>query len=84
MNTGGGLLRYTVAALQHLGVFLVNESGKVSTIVEDQVQALAILEGNKLLFQAPFVFLLGLSLPGEDRDTFEKRLALYPDKRSEN
>jgi len=69
VNTSCGLLRYTVAALEHLRVFLVDESGEISTIIEDQVQALAILECNKLLLQAPFVFLLGLSLPGEDRDT---------------
>jgi hypothetical protein len=69
VNTGGGLLRYTVAALQHLGVLLVDESGEISTVIEDQVQALAILECNKLLLQAPLVFLLGLSLPGENRDT---------------
>lgn len=49
VNTSGGLLRDTVAALQHLWVFLVDESSKISTIIEDQVQALAALEGNKLL-----------------------------------
>jgi hypothetical protein len=49
VNTSGGLFRYTVAALQHFWVFLVNKGGKISTIVEDQVQALAVLECNELL-----------------------------------
>lgn len=69
VNTGGGLLRDTVAALQHLWVFLVDKGGKISTVIEDQVKALAILEGNELLLQAPFVLLLGLSLPGENGNT---------------
>jgi hypothetical protein len=70
VNTGGGLLGDTVAALQHLGVLLVNESSEISTVIEDQVQALAILERNELLLQAPLVLLLSLSLPREDRDTY--------------
>jgi hypothetical protein len=69
VNTGGGLLGDTVAALQHLGVLLVDEGGEISTVIEDQVQSLAILEGNELLLQAPLVLLLGLSLPREDGDT---------------
>lgn len=71
VDTSGGLLRDTVAALQHLWVFLVNESSKVSTIIKNQVQALATLEGNKLLLQAPLVFLLCLALPCENRYTWE-------------
>jgi hypothetical protein len=49
VNTGGSLLRYTVASLEHLWVFLVDKGGEISTVIEDQVQALAILEGDKLL-----------------------------------
>ena len=49
VDTSGGLLRDTVAALQHLWVFIVDESSEISTIIEDQVQALAILECNELL-----------------------------------
>ena len=67
VNTGGGLLRDTVAVLEHLRVLLVDESSEVTTVVEDQVQALAVLESCELLLEAPLVFLLGLALPGEDR-----------------
>lgn len=70
MNTGGGLLGDTIAVLQHLGVFVVDERGKISTVIEDQVQALVILEGNKLLLQAPLVLFLGLTLPRENSDTY--------------
>jgi hypothetical protein len=37
VNTSGGLLGNTIASLQHLWVFLVNQRGKISTIIEDQV-----------------------------------------------
>ena len=69
VDTSGGLLRDTVAVLEHLRVLLVDESSKVTTVVEDQVQGLVILESNKLLLEAPLVLLLGLALPGEDGDT---------------
>ena len=48
---------------------LVDEGGEVTTVVEDQVGALAVLEGEELLLQAPEVLLVGLTLPGEDGDT---------------
>ena len=67
VDTGGGLLRDTVAVLEHLRVLLVDEGSEVTTVVEDQVQALAVLESCELLLEAPLVFLLGLALPGEDR-----------------
>jgi hypothetical protein len=69
VDTGGGLLRDTVAVLEHLRVLLVDEGSEVTTVVEDQVQRLAVLEGSKLLLEAPLVLLLGLALPGEDGDT---------------
>jgi hypothetical protein len=71
VDASGGLLRDTVAALQHLWVFAVDESSEISTVIEDQVQALAVLEGNELLLQTPLVFLLGLTLPCEDGDAFD-------------
>jgi len=43
----------------------VNESSKVTTVVKNEVELLAILECVELLLQAPLVLLLGLSLPGE-------------------
>jgi hypothetical protein len=49
VNTSGSLFRYTIAAFQHFWVFLVNQGRKISTVVEDQVQALAVLECNELL-----------------------------------
>jgi hypothetical protein len=66
VDTGGGLLRDTVAVLKHLRVLVVDERGKITAVVEDQVQALAVLEGCELLLKAPLVFLIGLALPGED------------------
>ena len=69
VDTGGGLLRDTEAVVEHLGVLGVNEGGEVTTVVEDEVELLAILEGEELLLKAPLVLLLGLTLPGEDGDT---------------
>jgi len=68
VDTGGGLLGDTVAVVEHLGVLGVNEGGEVTTIVEDEVELLAILEGEELLLKTPLVLLLGLTLPGEDGD----------------
>ena len=65
VDTGGGLLGETVAALELLGELVVNEGSQVTTVVEDEVELLAILEGLELLLQAPFVLLVGLTLPGE-------------------
>ena len=69
VDTGGGLLRETVAALELLGELVVNEGSQVTTVVEDEVELLAILEGLELLLQAPVVLLLRLALPGKDGDT---------------
>jgi hypothetical protein len=69
VDTGSGLLRHTVAVLEHLGVLGVDESGQVTTVIEDEVKALVVLEGLELLLQAPLVLLLGLALPGKDGDT---------------
>ena len=65
VDTGGGLLRETVAALELLGELVVNEGSQVTTVVEDEVELLAILEGLELLLQAPFVLLVSLTFPGE-------------------
>jgi hypothetical protein len=69
VHTSGRLLRHTVAVLEHLRVLLVDEGSEVTAVVEDQVEALAILEGSELLLEAPLVLLLGLALPREDGDT---------------
>ena len=69
VNTGGGLLGDTSAVLEVLGVLLVDEGGKVSSVIEDQVEWLALWEGSKGLLDTQVVLLLGLTLPGEDWDT---------------
>jgi hypothetical protein len=63
VNTSGSLFRDTEAILQRLWVFAVNKSSKIATIVKDEVELLATLECKKLLFQAPVVFFLSLTLP---------------------
>ena len=69
VDTGGGLLGESVAAVELLGELGVDKTGQVTTVIEDEVELLAILEGLKLLLQAPVVLLLGLTLPGENRHT---------------
>lgn len=65
MHTGCGLFRHTVAALEHLGVFVVDEGSEVTTVIEDEVELLVVLEGGELLLEAPVVLLLGFALPSE-------------------
>ena len=65
VDTGGGLLGDTVAVIKHLGVLRVDEGGQVTTVIEDKVELLVILESEQLLLKAPLVLLLGLTLPGE-------------------
>lgn len=65
VDTGGGLLGDTEAVIEHLGVLGVDEGGEVTTVIEDEVQLLAILEGLELLVETPLVLLFGLTLPGE-------------------
>jgi len=69
VHAGGGLLGKTVAALEDVGELVVDESGKISTVIEDQVERLAGGESVELLLEAPVVLLLGLALPGEDGHT---------------
>jgi len=69
VDTGGGLLRDTLAVLEVLGVLVVDKRGKVSSVVEDQVEGLALWEGSEGLLDTPLVLLLGLTLPGKDGDT---------------
>jgi len=65
VDTGGGLLGHTEAVLEHVGVLVVDERGKVTTVVEDEVEGLAGGEGGELLLQTPVVLLLALSFPRE-------------------
>jgi len=66
VDTGGRLLRDTPDLVQESRVRLVDERGQVTTVVQDQVRALAVLEGAELLFEAPHVLFISLSLPGKD------------------
>ena len=47
----------------------MDESGQVTTIVQDHVKRLVAGESSQSLIDAPKVLLLGLALPGEHRDT---------------
>lgn len=65
MNTSGGLFGDTKAVIEKLWVLVVDKSSKITTVIEDQVQLVAILEGMELLLQTPVILLLGLTLPGK-------------------
>lgn len=65
VDTGGGFFRKTVAVFQHFRVLFVDHGGQVTTVVQDQVQLLAVLERVQLLFDTPVVFFFGFPLPGE-------------------
>jgi len=68
VDTSGGLLRETLDASKQLRVLLVNNVGKITTIVKDHVEGLTVREEQGLL-NAPDEFLISLTLPGVDRDT---------------
>jgi hypothetical protein len=68
VDTSGGLFGETIDASEELRVFVVDEGGEVTTVVEDHVQRLAIGETLDGLVNTPEVFLFGLTLPGEDGD----------------
>jgi len=65
--TSSGLFRDTLDTSKEIGVAIVNNVGKVASVVEDHVKGLAIGEEDGLL-NAPLVLLLGLALPGIDGD----------------
>jgi len=69
VDTGGSLFGETLDASEEFWVFVVNEGGEITTVVENQVQGLATSEALDRLINTPEVFLLGLTLPGEDGDT---------------
>ena len=46
----------------------MNDVGQVTTIVQDHVQGLVVLEASDGLLNAPVVLVLGLALPGKDGD----------------
>ena len=69
VHAGGGFLGHAVDLVQHGRVFLVDDLGQVTTVVEDHVGVprLTVLEDG--LLDAPLVLFFGLALPGEYRDT---------------
>eukprot|EP00128_Syssomonas_multiformis_P016851 Colp12_sorted_trinity150504_noHs@2414 len=67
VHTSGGLLGDTLDTGKELGVLVVDDVGEVTTVVKDHVEGLAIGEEDGLL-NAPVVLLIGLTLPGIDRD----------------
>jgi hypothetical protein len=69
VNTCGRFFGETADAGEKLRVLVVNEVCEVTTVIKDQVQGLAAGETLDGLVDTPKVFLLGLTLPGEDRDT---------------
>jgi len=68
VDTSSGLFGEAPNARKEFWVFIVNESGEITTVVENQVQRLATGEAFDRLINTPEVFLLGLALPGEDGD----------------
>ena len=68
VDTSGCLLGETPDTIEELWVFFVNVGGEVTTVVEDQVQRLATGETLDGLVNTPGVLLLGLTLPGENRN----------------
>ena len=89
MHPSRGLLGKSLDFLEQLGIFLVDEVGKVAAVVEDHVERLTVLKPVDCLLNtpnrslrvsifgvvnciisrhAPHVLLVGLSLPGVDRD----------------
>lgn len=52
--------------LEVLRVFLVNEVGKITTVIQNQVEGLAAGEGRKRLLDTPNILLLGFAFPSEN------------------
>lgn len=65
VDAGRGLFRDPVAVLEHFGVFVVDKTGQISSIIQDQVKLLAVLESEELLFQTPVVLFLSFAFPCE-------------------
>jgi hypothetical protein len=62
-------LHCCLITFQVLGVFFMNDVGKVTAIVENHVEGLATRECSKGLLNAPGIFLLGFTFPSEDWHT---------------
>ena len=67
-----------------LGIFFMDQSREVSSIIKDHVESLATLESGQRLLNAPSIFFFRFTFPSEHRDTSSsdaKRidLAIKPD-----
>src|SRR5262249_30588408 len=67
VDPGRRLLRDAADVAQQLGTAVMDDLGRIAAIVEDHVRGPTRRTSQRLL-DAPFVFFLGLALPGEDRD----------------
>ena len=68
VNSSGSLLRQTTDILEQIRMFIMDQLGQVTAIIQDHVQRLAIGEKD-CLPHTPDVFVISLSLPSIDRHT---------------
>ena len=67
--TGGGFLGDTVAVSQNLRILFMEQGRQVAAVVQNHVGFPALYVGANGAFEAPVVFFVGLTFPGENRDT---------------
>jgi hypothetical protein len=61
-------LRGDPPTLEVLGILVVHERGKISTVIQDHVEGLTTLKRCECLLNAPQIFFVGLALPRENRN----------------
>lgn len=52
-----------------LRIFFMDQGCQVASVIKDHVQGFTALEAGKSLLDAPRIFFLGFTFPGEDRNT---------------
>ena len=67
--TGGGFFGHAVAVGQNFRILFVEQRRQVAAVVQNHVGFPAIDVGANGALEAPVVFFVGLTLPGENRDT---------------
>ena len=65
VHSCGRFFRDTVASLKYFWVLAMDQGSKITAIVEDEIQLLAIGERGQGLLDAPVVFLFGFTFPCE-------------------
>src|SRR5271168_1356712 len=68
VDTSGSFFGDTIATFEHFRVFLVNKRCQIPTVVQNQVEGLAIFECNQLLLKTPIILFFGFSFPCKDWD----------------